>query len=259
MLKIIEFKKIDADSLKALVCQFRNIRPLYDNFYNFNYCGFDYFCSELTLLVKKQYLGFYRLYIISKNEADLSNLLKTIGSGCAINIPSRTNIDNWRNLLLENGFVFIGEYIRWVFNDLRKGDTQIKYATDKHCEQIFNLLYITFDKITDTLPNREELLNCIKNNEVIINEVDNKITGLLIYSIVNNVFYFKEWLDDNGTGISLFFNAFSIIEKLGIKRVYSWTNINNQISNKIHELMGGCRDGLKDYTFIKTNNNEQNN
>ena len=206
-----------------------------------------------TLLIRKKEFDFYRLYVISRDEDELESLLSSLkGDVYAINIPSKTSIDNWDNLLTRTGFSFLDVYSRYYNNNIRSFPSSIDtFAREEDLDDIASLLYNNFSLYTDHLPERDELSRMIANKQIITDYKDGKVCGVLIYTIMGNKGYQNAWIDFGDNALALLFKVKSIFIENGIKYCYYWIKDSNTPVIKIHAMMGGKPDGLKDYTYLK--------
>lgn len=229
-------------------------RMLFNNYYGVNEdddCSM--FFSDNTLLIRKKEFHFYRLYVMSLDETDLSMLLKDLGGDeYAINIPSKTTIDNWDVLLRNSGFEFLDVYSRYYNNNIKTFPTDINtYAERDEIEDIASLLYDNFSLYTDHLPSKEELERMVSNRQIITDHNNGKVCGVLIYTIIGNKGYQNAWIDKGDNGLALLFKVKSIFIEQGIKYCYYWIKDTNKSVINMHQMMGGRPDGLKDYNYLK--------
>lgn len=255
MNKEIMFQKSTPKEIQIIVSDFmKRGRMLYNNYYGLNdddEC--DYYISDHSLLVRKKEFHFYRLYVMSLDESDLLLLLKGLyGAEYAINIPSKTSIDNWDSLLRESGFEFLDVYSRYYNNNIKTFPTVIdSFAASDEIDDIASLLYDNFSLYTDHLPTRKELEQMVANRQIITDHQGNKVCGVLIYTITGNKGYQNAWIDKGENGLGLLFKVKSIFIERGIKYCYYWIKDTNKSVIKMHTMMGGRPDGLKDYSYLK--------
>ena len=165
-----------------------------------------------TLLIRKKEFDFYRLYVISRDEDELESMLSSLkGNVYVINIPSKTRITNWDNLLTRTGFSFLDVYSRYYNNNIKSFPSTIDtFAREEDLEDIASLLYNNFSIYTDHLPERDELLMMISNKQIITDYKDGRVCGVLIFTIRGNKGYQNAWIDLGDNALALLFKVKSI-------------------------------------------------
>jgi hypothetical protein len=251
----IRFQKATTNEIRVAPSELmKKGRMLFNNYYGVNEnddC--DIFFSDNTLLIRKKEFHFYRLYVMSLDETDLSMLLNGLcGEEYVLNIPSRKPIDDWDALLKKCGFEFLDVYSRYYNNNIKTFPTVVdSFAIIDEISDIASLLYENFSLYTDHLPTKNELEQMIANRQIITDHKDGKVCGVLIYTIMGNKGYQNAWIDTGDNALELLFKVKSIFIERGIKYCYYWIKDSNKDVIKIHTMMGGCPDGLKDYTYLK--------
>jgi len=229
-------------------------RLAFNNYYGVNENdNCEIFSADNTLLIRKKEFHYFRLYVMAIDETELSLLLKKLGEvEYVINIPSKTSIDNWDLLLRNSGFDFLDVYSRFYNKAIPYYPSSIDtFATEDEIEDIASLLYNNFSVYTDHLPTKEEIMGMVAERQIITDHKDGKVCGVMIYTITGNKGYFNAWIDKGENALSLLFKAKNILIENGVKYCYYWIKDTNKPVIKIHTLLGGKPDGLKDYTYIK--------
>lgn len=249
------FVIIDKENLYKKIAEWKNLhKAVMNNYYGVDDDSFYEICeTEHSLLIRKKEFHFYRLYVLTDDVNDLENSLKNLtGSEYAINSPSKTPIDNWDVLLRNSGFEFLDVYSRYYNNSIRTFPTEIDtFAEYDEIGDIASLLYANFSLYTDHLPSKKELEQMVANRQIITDHKDGKVCGVLIYSVIGNKGYQNAWIDTGGNGLGLLFKVKSIFIEKGIKYCYYWIKDTNTPVIKMHTMMGGKTDGLKDYNYLK--------
>lgn len=232
-------------------------RMLYNNFYGVGEADECDIATGLnTVLIRKKEFDFFRLFMMSIDEAELETMLLQLSDfDYAVNIPSKTSVDNWNSLLLKCGFEFLDVYSRYYNNNIKSFPTSINtFASVDEVDSVADLLYGNFSKYTDHLPSKKELCQMATKKQIIADYKDGKICGVLIYTITGNKGYQNAWIDEGDNGIALLFKVKSIFIERGIKYCYYWIKDMNKDVIKMHAMMGGKPDGLKDYNYLKRKN-----
>lgn len=248
-------KKTNSKNVFELITEISKNNPLlFNNFYGIN-DGSDYEVEVLknTLLIRKKEFDFYRLYMVSSDKVELSSTLSGLkNEKFAVNIPSKKSIEEWDDLLLGCGFEFLDVYSRYYNNNLRSFPTCINtFASVDEVESVAKLLYENFSLYTDHLPSKKDLYRMAENQQIIADYKEGILCGVLIYTIIGNKGYQNAWIDKGDNGIALLFKVKSIFIERGIKYCYYWIKDTNKDVIKMHTMMGGKPDGLKDYNYLK--------
>lgn len=258
MIGNIVFNKTNSINVNTLIPLFKQEHQVYfSNFYgvaDVDKCEI----AELadTILVRKQENSFYRLYVCSSNFEELKRALnELLGDTYLLNIPTKTTIDDWLRLFEGTGFHFLAKYDRYYNKHIEYRESEIGVlATSHDIDAVYELIYNgIFSKYTDYLPSKIELSNMIRNDQVIINKVANRVLGVIIYTIEGRKCYLNLWIDHSGDGLYLLFDVYNIMVKKGLTYAYFWANSLNKKVIKIHTLTGAKPDGISDYSFIKQN------
>lgn len=251
---MLDFKQAPSDILQEYISQMYSRKPIYNNYYGISLSDVDYYKTENTLIIRKSYESFFRIYILSTDKNDLVIILRQIATASAINIPSRTGIGIWKEVLDKSGFTEIGVYSRFYNTKIRKrGKFVENFAREEEFIAIRKLLYDHFSPITDRLPLDNELINMIRNKWVLVNrnEESGEVEGVLGYILEHNKCYLQFWIDLSGFGLLLLFNVYNMMVDNNIKFALLWVKDGNKIPYSVHQSMGALPDGLKDYTFVK--------
>ena len=229
-------------------------RLLFNNFFGADTDdSYEMTVFDHTILIRKKEFHFYRLFILSIGRDDLCKRLKALqGYEYVVNIPSKKPIDEWNKLLLDCGFRALDTYSRYYNDSIRTFPTNIDtFATEDEIDDIAELLYGNFSLYTDHLPSRDELHAMVTNHQIITDHKDGKLCGVMIFTIKGEKAYQNAWIDKGDNGLALLLKAKSIFIENGIKYCYYWIKDTNIPVIKMHRLMGGKPDGLKDYNYIK--------
>ena len=247
-------KEFNIEQIRSIYNDIYSQKIILSNLYNMNFHEAELIRTERSLIVRNNCGEYFRTYIVTSNLDDISVLLKSLDGINIINIPSKSSIDDWNNLLTNSGFELIGLYERY-FNSFvtSKGNFVPNYATHIHLEDIYFLMNENFNKYTDHLPSRNELANMVFNSQILINEEDGILKGFFIYSLIGNKCYYNCWFDKSTNGLYLLFNIHALLSKKNLKYAYLWINSENTKVKNIYSYLGYKFDGLKDFTYKKNN------
>ncbi|HNW98723.1 MAG TPA: hypothetical protein PKK00_09980 [Bacteroidales bacterium] len=256
---VVQFKIYNISDFRTILNDYRKRKIIYNNFYDYSENSeIEAYCGDNTILIRKPDNDFYRCYITSSDHQETVRVLKKLRFEHAINIPSKSSIDNWNKILDESGYTCIGIYERMYYKDVKKRTSRsTQFAERSHLNDIYNSLYSTFNKIVDHLPTIGDIKKMIDNQQIVISQNNSVQKGFLIFTIKDKKCYLNAWLDKSGEGLLLLLDIFNIMILRGINYAYFWVNSENTEVKKIHHLLGARFDGLKDYTFIKTKQHEE--
>lgn len=162
------------------------------------------------------------------------------------------------DVLEKLGFIFYKKYIRkqlvirdqFIFEESRKVESANSADTDK----IYNLLYETFDIMSDHLVSRAELRDFVREEQVLIVKSGKNVTGVLLFETHGKKSYLRALCVDSkfagqGTGISLMANYIKR-NMQSTKMFYLWVEDTNQVAKGLYEKLGYRDDGLKNYIYL---------
>jgi hypothetical protein len=247
---------MDKERVSEYIKQMYSVKPLYSNYF-YQPLDLDDFYRKTahTLLIIKPENAYNRIYILSDNAEDAIRELNLLNGISVINVPSKGNVKQWEQLMLQTGFKLIGVYERFYNVKIQpiEESEPIIYAEVHQEKEIYDLFYNSgfFSLYTDYLPSHKELEQLIENKNVIVNVSDKQIKGAFLFSIEKQKGYFRAWIDKSSNRLKLLFDAYTIMVSKNINYVYFWVNSENKKVRSIHQLLGAKPDGLKDYTFIK--------
>lgn len=251
----MRFISCTADEIRAAASALMKKRRMLFN----NYFGADADDScemavfDHTLLIRKKEFHFYRLFIQSIDKDELRARLTALhGAEYVVNIPSKKPVDEWNRLLLDCGFTSLDTYSRYYNDSIRTFPTNINtFAKEEEIDDIAELLYSNFSLYTDHLPSKCELHAMVINHQIITDHKDGKLCGAMIFTIKGEKAYQNAWIDKGDNGLAILLKAKSLFIEKGIKYCYYWIKDTNIPVIKMHKLLGGKPDGLKDFNFLK--------
>lgn len=248
--------KDDSNQLDMIIKHYLTNRYKYKNYYLTDLEGVSYYEENGTLVLKKKYDTFNRVYFLSNDEEKLTSILSELGTDDAINIPFKKKMAETLEIILEqSGYKCTGIYERMYKNENYECESfNGTFAKPKDVDGIYNLLYDNFDPIPDRLASRKEIEDMVSKNEVLVHYSEKCIVdGLIMFTIDGNKCNFHAWISKSpvSESINLFLEAFNYIESLHISKSTLWVNETNISAKRIYEMLGYKYDGLKDYTFLK--------
>ena len=138
----MDFKKNDKEALDIKIKEGISKRPRYKNCYLPDLDHTEY--SELTdtLIVRKRFDSFNRIYFLSNNAEELGKALKELGKDDIINIPSKQELDkSLVETLHQGGYELFQTFERYYNNHVEhRGAFNGEFATENDAQQIYDLL-----------------------------------------------------------------------------------------------------------------------
>lgn len=166
--------------------------------------------------------------------------------------------ENGRNDIVKSmGFHFYKKYYRMQFSVGREKRFPIKekavFAKEADCEQIYKLLYSSFDVLSDHLLTREELKQALLFHQVIKICWDTELAGVLIFEKHGVKSYLRALCVNHGfrrrdIGFSLV-NSYIDIHRKESQSFYLWVESTNESAIRLYEKFGYRYDGLVDYIY----------
>ncbi|GHV64667.1 hypothetical protein FACS1894199_03470 [Bacteroidia bacterium] len=252
--------------LQKKVVNFISRKPIYSNYFGIDLEKVEYIeCSD-TLLLRKPYETFSRIYFLSTNANQLIDLLRTLSADDIINIPSKNGLSSsLLQTLSAGGYSLFETYVRLYNNNSESRDKFVDdcFARIEDVPIMYHILYANFCPYTDTLPSKDELTNMVLNKQLIVcrNERE-EVTGLVAFTLMKSRCYFSILINVGGgatDGLNLLFKGFDYIASKNITQYYLWAKETNHRAVNLYFALGCKLDGLKDYTFIKQEKNETEN
>lgn len=236
----------------------KNLEEIYDsgliisNYISLDLDNTEYHRTEFSLLIRKSYSNFSRLYFLSKNINDLKNILHKVQPVSVINIPTRSDITIYDELLTASGYNLYKVFETYYNNNIRGFDIfREHFACEEDIERVKYLLYSNLNVYTDHLPNDDDLLKMIQSKQVLVNYENNEICGVFIFSIQGKKCYFNFWVDIGKNGLFLIYNMYNYLKYMDINYAYLWVDNANKKVIGMHKLMGCKPNGDQDYIYVK--------
>ncbi|MDO5154437.1 MAG: hypothetical protein Q4D51_00585 [Eubacteriales bacterium] len=191
------------------------------------------------------------------NWEEIKNRLTTY-KDIVINVVGK-NISE-KNIVAEKlGFSFYKKYVRKQFINKEKKKYRelmdVLIANQKDCEKIYDMLYSSFDVLSDDLVNKEELKDMINQNHVLKIEIQNEIQGVFLYEDTGVRSYARaiciaEKYRNNVLGYSLFAKYNNL--HVDSTKIFSlWVDQANDDVLKLHNTFGYVEDGLENYIYVR--------
>ena len=131
----------------------------------------------------------------------------------------------------------------------------LELAKPSDIEEIYQILIGTFNPFSDTLPNRYEIGELIKQDSILVNRdhLSEKINGALLLRFEPQKCHIYIWVSSSNfnESLNLFFNGFNYMAERGYKKAYLWVRTSNKRPRMIYQTLGFQFDGLVDYTYTK--------
>lgn len=222
-------------------------------------------CENIVLLIQKTY-GIHKMYYFVKEDgrqnisentyrrlyAKMRGYPKLVTDYISRDSCYRTDI------ITNLGFHFYKEYNRYSVLTSELSFPVLSHLADfagqRDLSEIYQLLYNTFDILTDNLPSKEELYKFIEARQVIKICIDGKIGGVLLFEKQGAKSYLRALCVNSqykniGIGHQLVVSYRELV-KNGIKSFYLWVESTNTDAIRLYEKFGYKDDGLREYIYL---------
>lgn len=206
-----------------------------------------------------------RCFFATTDFQDLNVLLKKVPNGAVLDYLTRGEQDDFP--WLESGFVHYNTLIRYTNPNLFAKSEKTKrdkfleqfyeedfgqFATIDDADELYQLLYDIFDYRVSRLPSKEELIEQIEKNWVLLYRENGEIIAFVMYQIEGRKYYGYQIYNKGTADITynLERRAYKYaIENYNVKSSYAWVEIANLGAN---ERIAFSTDGTYDYIFVKS-------
>ena len=207
----------------------------------------EIFENENYVGVRFEDNGVYRLYIYAKSAETAANFLLPQKQKTTIfEIIEQKNNGDVTNLFVSYGWqvysrltqmsYVLGEYTSSIV------DSPVEVASPSDTDSVYQLLYNTFDVNISHLPNKNQLLDSIVNNETLVIRDQGKVVAVAMFQVTGKKTkqFYQLAADPIYRGKIIPTLAFTEFEFLRSSKatVYSLWIITNNPLIKLHKLIG---------------------
>lgn len=220
------------------------------------------YCSDNTVVFGISEESFSRIYFYTNNLDDLKTGLSGCETGSVLEIVGR-NKEEYKETLESSGFDFDRSLVKMFTKDISSifeedgiasgyDTNKITLAEVEDLDEIYDLLYSTFDTRISHLPTRCELRSSIENKEISIVRNGN-IVSLLQSVVEPKSFYFNQIINkgDKNEFREMVFSSLHKYISEGGKYSYSWVEENNIASLKFFKKLGFTEMSFWTNVYIK--------
>lgn len=225
---------------------------------------FETWEAESSIVFCTQENKVSRCFFATTDTDELNTLLEKMPAGTVIDYVTKEKMENfsWE----ESGFRHYKTLARHVNPDLFAVGVKSKrekfleqfyqedfgkFAIADDTDELYDLLYEVFDYRVSRLPSKEELLEQINKNWVLLYRENGNIIAFLMYQIEGKKYYGYQIYNKGTADITYNLEQRAIryaIDNYGIKSLYSWIEVDNYAANR---KAGSNLDGTYDYIFLK--------
>ncbi|WP_282125705.1 GNAT family N-acetyltransferase [Marinifilum flexuosum] len=211
--------------------------------------------------------SFNSLYFVAKSEESLSNGISLAANffeeTCTVIdlIGKGTELSRLNDIFKNYKFVEYTSLTRMsrVINEDEdfKNDISIDFANTNDVQEIKILLDTYFDPLSEQIPFKEEILNWIKKNHILVKREDNLIVGFVIFDLIGMTSYLRYWFvhpeyRDKKIGSALLNKYFFLSS--GCKKQMFWVINDNENAIKRYKHYGFEMESLNDIILKKDRN-----
>lgn len=162
------------------------------------------------------------------------------------------------DVLEKLGFRFFKKYIRKKMvvsaDFVCKETDEVEIANESDLSSIYQLLYNTFDIMSDHLVSQRELRELLAMAQVLKLDIDGNLAGVLLFETQGKKSYLRalcvaEEFWGRRVGISLMQNYIKR-NVCNTKMFYLWVESTNQGAKRLYEKLGYEDDGLRNYIYL---------
>ncbi len=204
---------------------------------------------------------FQYLFYAATTENELSILLTSLTEKTLIADIVGHQADGRTTVFDRNGFRILSSLIRMArpVSTAQSGqygerNPAVGFARPEDIPTIDSLLNAHFDRKTEQLPSKEELIDWTERNEILTYLKDEAIKGFIIFDKTPAVIHIRYWFVDpscrnQGVGSALMNEVFHLGEVVRFIRL--WVKETNLNARKRYEHYGFKEDGMKDTILIR--------
>lgn len=207
-----------------------------------------------------KYLYFYCKSVAELKELDefvrINNIYGMIVINIVINV--RQNINEYMTVLENSKFKYYKKYLRkeliYEENFNYSNLLTINFAEQIDKFEIMKMLGDSFDKYCDFLPDEHEIIQLIKEKNILVVKPKTEILGFLIFEDKGKTSYvralcIKEEYRNDGLGYKLFENYLNIHQER-TKILTLWVESTNISALKLYEKFGYKDSTLENHIFV---------
>lgn len=219
--------------------------------------------GEVELLFRKND-GFYNLFYVAATSDAVEEALKTMLKKnpkirFVSDIVTKKEAPEIKNRFENSGFYEYSSLMR--MNRMNQfhledytPDNNTRVADADEFQQVFKLLHEYFDPLSEQLPTKEKLMQWIDNKNVLVNMIEKRVVGFIIYELIGKSLYLKYWFvspyyREQKIGSKLF-QLFLYMGSTSKRQVF-WVVRSNKNAIKRYKHYGFKED--KTYDFIMMN------
>lgn len=227
---------------------------------------FETWVAENSIVFCAQENMVLRCFFATTDTDELNILLEKMPEGTVLDYITRekTASFSWE----KSGFKYYRTLIRYTNPDLFTVKEKTKreklleqfyqedfgeFATKDDVDELYNLLYTTFDYRVSRLPSKEELLQQIEKKWILLYRYNGNIIAFTMYQIEGKKYYGYQVYNKGTADVLYNLDCRALkhaISTYQVKSSYAWIEVNNSAAKK---RVNGTFDGTYDYIFLKIN------
>jgi hypothetical protein len=240
--------------IEARLAEFQRLPgAAHTNYFRQTLTGTNYWSAsgERSFIFVTDDLNFLRLYFLTKDPADLKNLLgrAALPRTTVTALVARQFQPEIDNAFLANGYRHHALFKRMTTRSLRvaKTNSRLDFAAPEDLDELLQRLKTDFDPYTSHPPSRAMLAHYIANQWVLVIREDGRIVGYIVFQIIGNQVNYNI-LSYTGArpGEFLFLqnNFLGLLAERKIRAGFLWVDETNTRVLKMNEAYGWKLDGL---------------
>lgn len=221
--------------------------------------------NTIVFTMKEDSGEFERVYFYTCDLKELSEVLGGVKGHKVLEVVSKAR-DDFEASIIEGGFTsktklkrVVNADINNYFNNTMQDVVSTKepeYAALSDAEEIYNMLWNTFDENISHLPTLDEIKGFIEDKQFVIVKSSDRIVSLLQEIVEPRRYYVNQVINfgDKEDFHAMIKSSLNKYRQNGGKYTYAWVEEGNIASLKFFKKYGIVEDGLWTSVYVKNSN-----
>lgn len=211
--------------------------------------------------------GVERVYFAANDPEALRPLLEEMPPESGIEMIGKQLNHETEAVILDAGYRLFETYDRASIYNLKEDVYKnipdkykdvniwdiIQYAERKHAQDIYDMLYDTFDPFTSHLPTLDQIVVDIEHRNVVVVIENGHVAGFIIFKVIGRKVYIEQIIN---RGRSVYMHALymGVLEKAmadGINIAYTWVKEGNERAYALMRRFNYQWEGIKNFAYRK--------
>ena len=203
---------------------------------------------------------FQRIHFVSRMLTSLQTILSELPNERLV-ADFVTNKDDFQHVdetFERAGFKKIAVYKRLQKPQLaaRTAPRHSSFAVESECNELMYSLLREFDTRKDHIPARDELVDLVRQKQVLVHRNNGAICGYVIYRLQGRKCNVNYWYSHPGNdplvAIRLLTALYAVVAQQGIRSAYLWVDEEKTGVARVHQGFGFQYDGLQTHIYSRS-------